>query len=298
MNDRVDILKTPVIDRNIEYKPFKTTDEVLQKMIDTFTITIETNVQEDNLRLFKSNISTLKVANKGILLEQILGLFKDNTVTGLYYLEDNMISVLPLQNKQILNKYLSISTEEYIANLYHELLHMASTVIDGNMIFSGFSQIGNTNVGIAIDDAYTEILLYRYFSLSQKYLSYDYEVTITTLIEEIIGQNKMTNLYFNANLYDLVRALEKYNTKENIFTFLENLDSIYVLRDHSKKYRKDVIYYHNEIANFLVNTYVNKLRYDYREKREYDYKLDTFLNSIHMAFKLLEVERKSKIREK
>lgn len=290
MNYRIDILKTPEI-KVYEYGPFKTDDKVLQEMIDAFAITLETNVLEENLILFHNNISTLTVTDKGIFLKKILGLFKDSTDVGLYYFKDNMISVLPLRGKNVLSRCMGVDTEEYIMNLYHELLHMASTIIDGNMIFSGFCQIGEINIGVAIDEAYTEILLHRYFGSNDEYLSYDYEVAIITLIEAIVGQNKMTSLYFNANLYDLVQELEKYNTKENILMFLDNLDSVYVLRDYTKKYRKDIIYYHNEIAKFLVDTYLNKLKFGSDKNPGYDYKLDRFLNSVHIAFKKLGVDK-------
>lgn len=286
----IDILRTPKIDikKHIE---FDTNDRVLKEMINTFVSVLEEKISKDNLRLLYNNMSTLKIENKSILLEQVLGIFKDNTTTGQYYLEDNVISILPLKDKNILSKYVGVEIEEYIVNLYHELLHMSSTVLDRekNMVFSGFSQIGKVGIGIALDDAYTEILLYRYFNLDKEYMSYKYEVIITTLIEDIIGKDKMTNLYFKADLYELVKKLETYNTKENIIEFIENLDSIYVLCDHSKRYRNDIIYYHNKIAQFLVDTYLNKLKEKGLLKSEYNDKLDKYLNSIHLAFEELNI---------
>ena len=286
----IDILRTPKIDikKHIE---FDTNDRVLKEMINTFVSVLEEKISKDNLRLLYNNMSTLKIENKSILLEQVLGIFKDNTITGQYYLEDNVISILPLKDKNILGKYVGVEIEEYIVNLYHELLHMSSTVLDRekNMVFSGFSQIGKVGIGIALDDAYTEILLYRYFNLDKEYMSYKYEVIITTLIEDIIGKDKMTNLYFKADLYGLVKKLETYNTKEKIIEFIENLDSIYVLFDHSKRYRNDIIYYHNKIAQFLVDTYLNKLKEKGLLKSEYNDKLDKYLNSIHLAFEELDI---------
>lgn len=286
----IDILRTPKIDikKHIE---FDTNDRVLKEMINTFVSVLEEKISKDNLRLLYNNMSTLKIENKSILLEQVLGIFKDNTTTGQYYLEDNVISILPLKDKNILGKYVGVEIEEYIVNLYHELLHMSSTVLDRekNIVFSGFSQIGKVGIGIALDDAYTEILLYRYFNLDKEYMSYKYEVIITTLIEDIIGKDKMTNLYFKADLYELAKKLETYNTKENIIEFIENLDSIYVLCDHSKRYRNDIIYYHNKIAQFLVDTYLNKLKEKGLLKSEYNDKLDKYLNSIHLAFEELNI---------
>lgn len=177
---------------------------------------------------------------------------------------------------------------------------MSSTIVDkGGMVFSGFSQIGE--IGIALDDAYTEMLLYRYFGLNKEYMSYDYEVIVTCLIKKIVEKDKMTNLYFCADLYGLVNELQKYNTRENIEKFLEDLDSIYALRDHSRKYKIDVIYYHNEISDFLVNTYLNKLNKNTVEgnfvKEENDGKLDRFLEHIHVAFEKLNIDKmKTRVR--
>ena len=299
---KIEILKTLEI-KDCVYNRFITEDKVLQELIDNFAKVLESNINREDLKLFYTNISTLKIENQSILFEKIIGLFKDNTTTGQYYLEDNVISVLPLKSKNFLSKYIGISIHEYIANIYHELLHMASTIVDKekNIIFSGLSQIGKNNIGIALDDAYTEILLYRYFNLNKEYMSYDYEVEITNLIEQIVGATKMTTMYFNANLYDLVETLTEYNTKENIIKFLEDLDSIYVLCDHSKKYQKDIIYYHNEIAKFLVDTYINKLMIDLEENTavdQYNILLDNYINKIHVAFAKLEIEDKKKVRER
>lgn len=297
MGNKVEILRTPTI-KKTEYKNFKTEDKLLGELIEYFTNILRNKLSQKNLLLFYKNISTLKIENKSIFWEVIPNLFKDNAVTGQYYLDDNIISIFPLANKSLLSKYIGIITEEYIANLYHELLHMSSTIVDkkNKIVFSGFSQIGDIGIGIAVDDAYTEILLYRYFGLNKEYMSYDYEVIITSLLEQIITKEKMTNLYFNADLYGLTMELQKYNTKENIIKFLEDLDSIYTLQDHSKKYKKDIIYYHNEIAKFIVDTYLNKLKTYLAEgiitKEEYDIKLDKCINDIHTAFEKLELDIK------
>ena len=177
----------------------------------------------------------------------IANILKKDT-SALYYLDENKISMFPL-NKKYFGYNISYNIQIFIEDLYHELLHMSSTIIDkeNNIAFSGFSQIGkNIPIGVALDDGYTELLLYRMFDLNKEHIAYKYEVIISNLIEQIINQDKMSNLYFNANLYELVKELEKYNTKENIIKFLEDLDSVYVLEEQSKKYRKDKIFYHNE----------------------------------------------------
>jgi len=294
----IEILRTPEI-KKYKYKKFETEDEILQEMIEYFIGVLEKNVLKENLQLFYNNISSLKIENKSVLFEIIFGIFKNSTVTGYYFLDENIISVLPLKDRKFWNRFIGILTEEYIINLYHELLHMSSTIIDKDkkIAFSGFAQVkDDSSIGLAIDDGYTEVLLYRYFDFNKEFMSYDYEIVITSLIEEIIGTEKMTNFYFNASLYDLINEIMKYNTKENVVKFLDDFDSIYVLQEHSRKYKKDIIYYHNEISQFLVNTYLNKLKSDLEGDRItdvlYNIKLDKYLNNIHVAFEKLEVDKR------
>ena len=72
------------------------------------------------------------------------------------------------------------------------------------------------------------MLLYRLFDIDKEFISYQYEISITKILEEIVSVNIMTDLYFNANLYDLVSILSKYTNKENIIKFILDLDEIYI----------------------------------------------------------------------
>ena len=296
MDNKIEILTTPKIIKK-EYIKFKTDDKLLEEIIDNFTYVLERDLLKENLILFYNNISTLKVDDKIVLNSFITTIFNKNIVVGYYLLEENIISIIPPGK----SKTLDVSTEEYIAIVCHELLHMSSSIVDNEkrISFSGFSQISNNDeIGIALDDAYTEMLAYRYFNLNTNYMSYDYEIIITTLIEDIIGKDKMTTLYFNANLYDLVEELQKYNRRASIIKFLDDLDSIYALREQRVGYKKDIIYYHNEISNFIVETYQNKLSYDLTNKlitiEEYNKKLDNCLNNLHLAFNKLNIVKNKK----
>ena len=234
----IEILKTPNIICNEGIK-FQTDDIIIQELIDNYVQVIENSQSEENLKLFRRNISKLRIEYKYILFGLIANILKKRTAAQ-YYLEDNKISMYPL-NKKYFGYNISYNTEDFIQDLYHELLHMSSTIIyrDNTIVYSGFSQVGgNIPIGVALDDGYTELLLYRLFNLNKEYMSYKYEVLISSLIEGIISIEKMNNLYFNANLYGLVEELQKYNTRENVIKFLEDLDSIYVIEGR-KNYKKE-----------------------------------------------------------
>ena len=286
-------------------EPISNKNSILEELIDTFINILKQKEHEENLQNLYRNITTLKIDNKRILSERKINPFQDNVVTGQYYLEENLISVLPLQQKEKSRSSKKLNIREYIINLYHELLHMASTIMDkeNNIAYSGFAVVTkNNSIGLAIDDAYTEILLKRYFDSKNIDDTYDYEIIITLLIEDLVGSEKMTNLYFNANLSALVKMLENYNTKENIYKFLDDFDSIYALRDYSRRYKRDIIYYHNEIQDFIINTYMNKLKIDLNNniinKEEYEFKLNKCTETLHTAFVKLNLNNKNKTLKK
>lgn len=294
MEKNFEIMKTPKV-FGYRYNEFITNDLVLKELIDNFVFVLEDKLSNENLQLLYKNLCTLKVNNRNIIYELVTGLFKDNTVTGKYYLDDNTISIVPLKSKKILSKCIGIDIKEYIANLYHELLHMASSITDkkNDVAYSGLSQIKHfACMGVSLDDGYTEILLSRYFNIDEEYISYDYEIIIASLIEKIVSDNRMTYLYFTADFYGLVEELQKYNNKENILKFFNNLDFVYVLQDHIKSYKEDIIYYHNEVSRFIVDTYINKLNNDIEvgliNRKQYDIRLDECINDLHRAFEILE----------
>lgn len=301
MKDEIVIKKTPKINI-IREGNFESDNDVVKDIIDRFTSVIESKVSRDNLKIFYNNISTLDVRNRKAFWAFVSNMFKDVDVCALYYLDDNMIKILPLNDKSLFGRYYKFGLEEYIICLCHELMHMSSSIVDkeNNIIYSGLSQISDENINISVDEAYTEILLYRYFNFNKIYMSYDYQVDITYLIEKIVGKDKMTTCYFNANLYDFVLELQKYSDYKEIISFIENMDNIYVLEDYGIRYKKDIIYYHNLITSFLVNSYINKLNMEFSRgiinKDLYNYKLGEFTNRIHKSFDKLDLN-KGKIRK-
>ena len=296
------IKKTPKIEKR-PYQTFQTEDKIIEEIVNRFTYVLEQNISKENLQLFYNNLSSIKIKNKNVFLGFLSEIFKTNSVSGQYFLDDNSIRILPLITNNILSKFIGVGIENYTINLCHEFLHMSSTIVDKktNIAFSGFSQIGTSSVGISLDEAYTEILLYRYFNFDKSLMSYKYEVEIVKLIDEIIGKDIMTNLYFNADLYNFIVHLQKYIEVEEILMFIQNLDSIFVLEDYGTRYKNNIIYYHNSVIAFLVKTYKNKLNIQLKEGQisynEASIKVDYFINKINKCFVNLELE-KSKVKKR
>lgn len=157
--------------------------------------------------------------------------------------------------------------KDYNKVIYHKLFHVASSNFDieNRITFLGFSQCrleGGNNIGEPLNEGYTELMTNRYFFPSTESKYYKYEVRVAQQIENIVGKDKMEKLYLNANLYDLLKELEKYTSSDNIKIFLSNLE--YVYRNYNKKelshsMRKNILNIITEIETFLYETKLNKV---------------------------------------
>lgn len=156
-----------------------------------------------NLTFFYNNIENLK-------LDKRLSWRKYNISSNYYSINKNIISL----------------TEDDSAS--HELIHMSTSCYIKPDSFCGFSQ---DDLGNGINEGYTELICRRYFD-SDRY-SYTAEVKIANNLEKIVGKEKMEQLFFNADLYNLIEELCKYDSRENILKFIMNIDFISTVIDDS-----------------------------------------------------------------
>lgn len=89
---------------------------------------------------------------------------------------------------------------------------------------------------------------------------YPYEVKVVEILELIIGQEKMTSMYFNNDLQALVEELTKYQDITKIKHFIADLDTINKimmtkLLSNRRKLLLDLEY---KITIFLRETFKNK----------------------------------------
>jgi len=266
MERKLNILRTPqVMHRLPSQNNFQIEDENVIQTIENFISILEANISEDNLILFHNNISTLEVEVENSLRRYLTHLIKDGAPTGSYHTVRNKIYTLPLKNTTLLSNIIGVSEEDYEAILFHELLHLSGTLLGYHkgINFSGFSQRPRSEIGVgmAIDDGYTERLLHRIFKVSMKYIKYKYEYQVAGITERIVGRNRMTTEYFNADLYGLIERLERYSSISKVENFITAADILYQISYGDIDYNNntDLLYYHNYIANFLIEAYQNKL---------------------------------------
>lgn len=215
------------------------------------------NFKNEDLINFYNNINTLKVSYSKFKLKKFI--FRANT-TGCYNIKNNLITV---------------DENDTSKKLFHELFHMSSSIYKNGLIYSGFYQTslktGLPNLGIELNEGYTELLNRRYFVGNNNVVnSYEYEVFIAGRLEHIIGKEKMESLYLNANLPGLIQELNKYSTEEEIMEFLSITDFILNHLDDKKfkLFEKDIIT--NSLTNinkFLIKAYFKKLLPHYKQKK-------------------------------
>ncbi|MGN1342396.1 MAG: hypothetical protein ACI4VL_04125 [Bacilli bacterium] len=235
----------PIIDIGQDFT--KRESQLIQK----FYYQLQNHIETKNLNNFYRNIKTLKIEeNNSIYLHSDSGEIK---VNGIYY---------PSINEIIITK--SFSRKPYI--LSHELFHMSSSISDrkNDYDFSGFCQSSEEiQIGSGLDEGYTELLNARFFNLPPQLTAYRYELVVASLIEEIVGKKEMQTLYFNSDLFNLVKALEDYSNLREIKLFLINLDYLLDYGHNNIPFYdaiEDLTIAFDEVNKFLINSYINKLK--------------------------------------
>lgn len=227
-------------------------EEDYSNNIEKFIEVLTTHFSPEDLTRFYNNMDSIdiKVISKKKFQQVSQNTTKKNL--GEYY---------PTCNSMLLVE------EDYNKVIYHKLFHVASSNFDmeNRVSFLGFSQSrleGGVNVGEPLNEGYTELMTNRYFFPSTESKYYKYEVRVARQIEEIVGQEKMEKLYLNANLYGLLKELEKYTSSDNIKIFLDNLQYVYSNYNKSELHhsiRKNIHNIIEEIETFLYETKLNKI---------------------------------------
>lgn len=213
-----------------------------------FSEVMERTFKKEDLKLFYQNIHTLTTNPKKMTIKKRLF----SVYTAAYY--DSQ------QNS------ITIDVEEIENTLYHELLHMTSSLIsiENNVEYCGFSQtLPNKSIGDGINEGYTELLTERYFTTDASLTeSYSYEMDVSLNLEKIIGQKKMESLYLHADLLGLINELKKYATEDNIMKFIASSDYLYQHLDYGAQSSKKDNLINNclkEVNQFLITTFSNKM---------------------------------------
>lgn len=156
----------------------------------------------------------------------------------------------PTSNRLVYNNKLPEAYRRTI--MYHELLHMASSYKSDKKIYSGFLQVDNKiTVGIGINEGYTQLLTDKLIKTISLLQPYEMESRIAGEIERIVGQDKMQELYFRADLPGLIAELSKYATRNEVIKFINEVDFAHNYK--YKKFRKEDTHMIKEVFTDINN---------------------------------------------
>lgn len=204
-----------------------------------FYNTIKEKLPYVNLTIYNSNIKSLKIL-------RVSKIKKKNSEAN-YNISKNKITVLKSTNNK---------------KIAHEMLHVSSEFKVGNSIFGGFSQFHENMpfrlFGEGLTEGYTTLLDCRYFEGDNYCSTYEALSIIAHILELIVGKEKMEKFYFEADLYNLIQSLKQYNSRSNIFKFINDLDILLYCTGNTvteKHYSKKSL---QNISKFLIKTYATK----------------------------------------
>ena len=164
----------------------------------------------------------------------------------------------------VANNKINYNENDYSMHIiFHEILHMANSIKDkvNNISFCGFSQkTKDKAIGDGLNEGYTELLTQRFFD--DKSETYLIETAVARMCQEIIGQDKMTQLYFKADLKELIDEFSKYVNRKEVLDFLANLDFLSKYKekkDNTLAVKENLNNIARLVYEFLIKTYKSKL---------------------------------------
>ena len=221
----------------------------------TFYSVMKNNFDDNQLAIFYKNINNLKVVNS------------NNGILYKIFLNTNYVANYDSSNNKI-----RIYNPECYTAIYHELIHMSSSIHKNGIHYTGFKQYSIkpgsiVNIGQGINEGYTQLLTERYFGYSRELRGvYEYEMHLMKNIEKVIGKDKMEELFFKANLKGLIEELNNYISEDEVLSFINNVDFLNKhLKDDFHAIEKGMI--ENSIKNtseFTLKIYIIDIYNKYR----------------------------------
>lgn len=181
---------------------------------------LETRLSHCKENTFYKNIQDLTITERLLTKLERLILGKAH---GTYDGDRNELIIYGRKTNRNIDEQ-TIEEKDDIAS--HELLHMSSTYKKGPILLMGFSQHIGTDysIGNGLNEGYTERLNLKYFTHKKESTAYIQERFMAEGIENIVGAEKMEQLYFQADLKGLINELEKYSTKEQVINLIKKID--------------------------------------------------------------------------
>lgn len=205
--------------------------EELEEEIKSFLIIMLENFPTFPLERFKETFATLNINNRTL---------ENNT--SFYYNDLNSKSI------NLLSK----------DDLFHEFLHFASDKNCEGKLMVGFEYSDEKikRLGIGLNEGYTQLLANRCFPSSEHLFRELYTMEVVKRLEDVIGREKMGDLYFNGNLFDIINELTELSSEEEAKQFILDLDNLCKIYHKNGTFGQNIEFM-NELLNKLCQ-YIDK----------------------------------------
>ena len=278
------VFNTPDVFFREDRIKISSTKKIIKQVLEDFLQRIFMIIPKENQKLLLNNIDSLVIKSDNDcfdLIDNISFCIKNNGYESGYYdtinNEINVISKIEYYiYKMLIKNKEKINYKDFIEQvLSHELLHMASSFNQNGISYSGFSRVkinNDNSIGTFINEGYTEVLLSKIYSDKNYSTSgYKYEKEVAYAIEKIIGYEKMSSLYFNADFIGLTNELSKYSSIEDVKDFIDKLDRLEYLLHYIGNLRdviKEIVDLDYKTTYFLIDLYIKKLKLDITKNDE------------------------------
>ena len=232
IDKKVKIIEAPLMLEEYKKINYEVIEDEFRKDIIKFGKILDDNFDKKYSLNFNNNINSVVIKKN----------LKNIRCAGIYY---------PLHNEMELKSDYDDSV------LFHELLHLASSTVRSEVVYTGFSQ-------------------------------YSYLVNIASLIERIVGKDDMQKCYFNSDLFSLCNNISNYITLEEINKLIKDLDYIYECFHVNIKeltFQTDlIIKAFNNINSTVLKMYTKKLLLEKDDYNEIESLINEFILLLPLTY--------------
>lgn len=214
-------------------------------------------------RVFESRLKRYNVS---------ISLFKKNCKTV------NVIKCKKFKNGEaamydLFNNNILLHDNDYKDYIWHELLHMSSTVRCGDVIYSGVSAIDMSGyrIGSGFNEGLTVFIDLMFFKNITKEHdiksdTYKIEKNLCGMLYDILGVH-LLDFYFSADFYGLYNLLVSFNGERKTNKFYNAFDTICYECYHSDSPEdtqiKKIVSAYKYAYYYLVEFLIKKIRFNY-----------------------------------
>lgn len=218
-----------------------------------------------------------------------LDYFHDNleTLNVSYY---NFWFYNRMSDSNVLGSYSLLENEIYIDKkgslriLAHELLHVLGSKIDGPEYKSGFHYANakdRIHLGKYFNEGYVEVLADRYFGMRST-PAYAKDKVFATLIEDVVGREKMEELYSHGDIEGLFDELLPYTTEDKLVNFFKDVEKNHKLKSDKDGYTtKEQLQAFARCENFCLECWLQKQKHEGLSDTEIGKKYFSYLDRVY-----------------